>query len=46
MPRDEESPVFLDSSRAIDHASLLVDWGNELIGRSEVAGRAYGVIKG
>ena len=26
---------------ARDHATLLVDWANELIGRSEVAGRAY-----
>ena len=26
---------------ARDHATLLVDWANELIGRSEAAGRAY-----
>lgn len=30
---------------ARDHAALLVDWGNELIGRSEVAGRAYGNVR-
>jgi SHS2 domain-containing protein len=28
-----------------DHATLLVDWANELIGRSEVAGRAYGGVR-
>lgn len=30
---------------ARDHATLLVDWANELIGRSEVAGRAYGNVR-
>jgi SHS2 domain-containing protein len=30
---------------ARDHATLLVDWANELIGRSEVAARAYGNVR-
>jgi SHS2 domain-containing protein len=30
---------------ARDRATLLVDWANELIGRSEVAGRAYGGVR-
>lgn len=30
---------------ARDRVALLVDWGNELIGRSEVGGRAYGDVK-
>ena len=30
---------------ARDRAALLVDWANELIGRSEVAGRAYGDVR-
>lgn len=30
---------------ARDHATLLVDWANELIGRSEVEGRAYGDVR-
>lgn len=30
---------------ARDHATLLVDWANELIGRSEAAGRAYGHVR-
>jgi SHS2 domain-containing protein len=30
---------------ARDRASLLVDWLNELIGRSEVEGRAYGEVR-
>jgi SHS2 domain-containing protein len=28
-----------------DHATLLVDWANELIGRSEVAGLAYDGVR-
>jgi SHS2 domain-containing protein len=31
---------------ARDTATLLVDWLNELIGRSEVEGRAYGEVRG
>ena len=31
--------------KAPDDATLLVDWANELIGRSEVAGRAYGGVR-
>lgn len=30
---------------ARDHAALLVDWANELIGRSEVAVRAYADVR-
>ena len=30
---------------ARDHATLLVDWANELIGRAEIAGRAYGDVR-
>jgi SHS2 domain-containing protein len=30
---------------ARDHATLLVDWANELIGRSEVAGRVYESVR-
>jgi SHS2 domain-containing protein len=30
---------------ARDQVALLVDWANELIGRSEVAGRAYGDVR-
>ena len=30
---------------ARDHATLLVDWANELIGRSEVAALAYGGVR-
>jgi SHS2 domain-containing protein len=30
---------------ARDRAALLADWANELIGRSEVAGRAYGDVR-
>ena len=30
---------------ARDYATLLVDWANELIGRSEVVARAYGTVR-
>jgi SHS2 domain-containing protein len=30
---------------ARDYATLLVDWANELIGRGEVAGRAYAGVR-
>ena len=30
---------------ARDYTTLLVDWANELIGRSEVAGRVYKIVK-
>jgi SHS2 domain-containing protein len=41
-PGDWE-PVEL---RARDDATLLVDWLNELLGRSEVTGRAYDEVRG
>jgi len=47
-PRSQASPaaawerVELD---ARDHATLLVDWANELIGRGELAGRAYDEVR-
>jgi SHS2 domain-containing protein len=39
----EWEPVTL---RARDATTLLADWLNELLGRAEIAGRAYGEVRG
>jgi SHS2 domain-containing protein len=44
--RDAPGPWETVALAARDQASLLVDWLNELIGRSEVQGRAYGDVRG
>ena len=41
-PEGEPGPWERLDLEARDEATLLVDWLNELIGRSEVEGRAYG----
>ncbi len=43
--RDAPGPWEKVALGARDEASLLVDWLNELIGRSEVEGRAYGEVR-
>jgi SHS2 domain-containing protein len=43
--RGEPGPWERIELRARDRATLLVNWLNELLGRSEVAGRAYGEIR-
>jgi len=42
-PPEEWEPVEVKSR---DAATLLIDWANELLGRSEMAGRAYSEARG
>lgn len=44
-PRGEPGPWEPVALAARDRATLLADWLNELIGRSEIAARAYGELR-
>jgi SHS2 domain-containing protein len=46
VPGPEAGPWEPVVLRARDTATLLADWANELLGRSEVASRAYAEVRG